>query len=112
MSEDMVRVYDFGTRRVTDMTARELAPGMVLTKVDGVEGEVWVEISQLPHGEFRLPPLTGEQQARVRRIRQSLSEVTAGTVEDWEGGLPRRASRTGPERLGGHCSSLRALHRR
>ena len=39
----MVRVYDAAAREVVWMAQRELSPGMVEARVEGVEGLVWVE---------------------------------------------------------------------
>ena len=89
MSEHMVRVYDSETRQVTNMPARELAPGMILARVEGVEGEVWVESSRLRLAPHQHPPFAGERLARVRRLQQSLCEVDPRTAEEWEDGFRR-----------------------
>jgi hypothetical protein len=42
---ETVRVYDSKTRKVFTMPAAELAPDMVEAKIEGIEGTVWVSIS-------------------------------------------------------------------
>jgi hypothetical protein len=44
---EMVRVYDFETRKAISIPARELAAGMVKVTIQGREGEFWVEASKL-----------------------------------------------------------------
>src|SRR4051812_36903252 len=83
MLEPMVPVYDNNTRRVSRIPARELAPGMILATVEGVEGEVWVDMYQEPDGPILHPPFTGERLARVRRIWQEMRELSPMTLDDW-----------------------------
>jgi len=94
-AESSVWVYDFDTRRVTPMPARELAPGMIRARVEGIEGEVWVDGAQAKPAPLRHPPFTGERLARVRRLWQALEGVSPKSLAAWEVGFRRD---TNPDR--------------
>jgi hypothetical protein len=81
--ERTVRVYDPDTGLTTTIPARELAPGMVPTRVDGTEGEVWVPATHLKKGEYRHPEMP-QYRPLFRRLSETFAEVHPTTPEEWE----------------------------
>ena len=87
-----VRVYDFQTKALTSIPASELASGMVRATVEGIEGEVWVDASQVhaSQGEtsqFRHPPFSEPVRERLEIIRRTLADVSPQSLEEWENGF-------------------------
>jgi hypothetical protein len=92
---DRVRVFDFGTEQIITMPAAELAPGMVKARLEGIEGEVWIDSSHLKKNVFQHPPFDEEVRNHLREIKSALDEVYPMSLEQWEDGF--RRDRT-PER--------------
>lgn len=86
---DMARVYDLKTEKITEMPLCELAPGMMMMHVHGVEGVVWVKAGQVPDTpeEPRHPPFEGDLGATVRDVYKTLRGVMSMTFEEWEYGF-------------------------
>jgi hypothetical protein len=89
MAEGKVRVYDPRTRRLITIPARELAPGMVRTRVEGVAGDVWLEASRVPRPPVRHPPFGEAVRPPLRHIWDTLYDALPQTVEEWEDGFRR-----------------------
>jgi hypothetical protein len=89
MDGQTVRVLDLRTHRLITIPARELAPGMVRARVEGIEGDVWVDASQVRQGSVRQPPFGEDVLRVVRHIRDALLDVVPMTVEEWEDGFRR-----------------------
>jgi len=90
-----VSVYDFETQTFSTIPAAELAPGMVCVRIDGVEGDVWVDGAQLPLNSHQHPPFDEEIRDLLRQIQAALDEVYPMSLEGWEDGFRRDHS---PER--------------
>jgi len=86
---DWVRVYDFQSKTMHQMPARELAPGMVRTNIIGVCDDCWVDPNQLTRGEYRHPPFTDEQRKVMAKLHEILHEVYPISIEEWEDGFRR-----------------------
>jgi hypothetical protein len=86
---EMVRVYDFETKKVTNIPAPELAPGMLRVQLTDREGEFWVDASQLkksPPQDFEFGP---EFLEVFEFLSETLEEVYPQTVEEWADGFRR-----------------------
>ncbi|MBW3622813.1 MAG: hypothetical protein KY468_05320 [Armatimonadetes bacterium] len=79
-----VRIYDPDNRSLSEIPAEELAPGMIRVEVEGIEGEVWADVSRLRKSDYRHPPFTEEIRDYLREIRQKLDEVYPLSLEEWE----------------------------
>jgi hypothetical protein len=87
---DTVRVYDPDTRLVTTIPARELAPGMVRSRVTGVDGVVWLPEAVLRRGGIRHGAMP-RFRPLFRRLSETFAEVHPITPEQWEDGFRRDA---------------------
>jgi hypothetical protein len=88
---DTVRVFDFATKKVTTIPTCELAPGMVSMKIEGMEGEYFVDAgaAQLVKGEIIHPPFSEEVRDYFRSFAATFADVHPMTVEEWEDGFRR-----------------------
>ena len=85
-----VRVFDIEKGEVRTMPAQELAPGMVPARVEGIEGEVWVDARQVREfPRHRHARFTGEPLRKIRRIQALLEEVDPLSLEEWVDGFRR-----------------------
>lgn len=92
MAEKTVRVLDSQTGKIISIPASELAPGMVLARMDSPEGdlgEVYVDASTVETAPLRHPPFDDNGREFLRRLAYHLAEVCPRTVEDWEDGFRR-----------------------
>jgi hypothetical protein len=90
MPERTVRLYDFRTKQLTKIPARELAPGMVRARITGIDGEVFVDAAQvLRGGEVRHPPFPDAVREQLRRLYETFQDVYPKTLEEWEDGFRR-----------------------
>jgi hypothetical protein len=89
---EMVRVYDFETKKVASIPARELASGMVKVSIQGREGEFWVEASQLKPSPPRHSEFGPEYKQVFRYLSDVLCNVYPLSVEEWEDGFRRDAN--------------------
>jgi hypothetical protein len=88
MATEKVRVFDCHTGTLTTIPASELAPGMIRVQIQGIEGDVWVDASQLQAGgELRHPPLPEPARAAMGRLRETFADVYPRTPEEWEDGF-------------------------
>jgi hypothetical protein len=80
------KVYDLDTKTITEMPVSELAPGMALAQVVGVEGPVWVDATKLTTGGTNLlhPPFPPEMRQETARIARILKEVDPRSAADME----------------------------
>lgn len=91
--EAAVHVYDFATRRVATMPTNELAPGMALAKVQGVDGHVWVDMTQAKPGtNYFHPSFPPETRRQIAWIADVLKDVHPLSLHDWEDGFRRDLS--------------------
>jgi hypothetical protein len=78
----VVRVYDFGTKKVSEIPRSEIAPSYVLARIEGVEGTVYVDIreiqssSQPVHGG-----LSGEFERAIRYCMKLEGDADPTTFE-------------------------------
>ena len=91
MQRTLIRVFNLETHAVTLMPADELAPGMVRARVEGVDGDVWIDSAGLHPGEYRHPPFSPPVREQLRLIHEALDEVYPQSVEEWEDGFRRDA---------------------
>lgn len=89
MAERTVRTYDFDTGVITRIPARELAPGMILAKVEGIEGEVWVSARELEISACasKHPPFCAEVVKMLRAMHKVLKTVYPVSFKAWEKGF-------------------------
>jgi hypothetical protein len=93
--QEAVRVYDLETKTITTIPAQELAPGMIRAKVEGIEGEVFIEAAQMGETPYRQPPFSEGIRKRLEEIRNTFVEVRPLSLEEWEDGFRRD---TNPEK--------------
>ena len=107
---EMVRVYDFETKKVTNIPAPELAPGMLRVQLTDREGEFWVDATQLkksPHQHFEFGP---EFLEVYKFLSETLAEVYPQTVEEWADGFRRDANpKAGNRNLGENRECFHSL---
>ena len=87
----MVPFYDVASRKVIRIPKKELAPGCVLAKVEGigVEEPVWVAGDQLQPGPVRNTSFSEEVREYIRQIQTTFAEHRPISVEEWEDGFRR-----------------------
>lgn len=51
--EEKVRILDSKTNKLYWIPAKELAPGMISTKIKGIEGVVWMEATMLVQNDYQ-----------------------------------------------------------
>ncbi len=95
-NSNMVDVYDFKTKTVSRIPARELAPYMVRANIEGVDavdGPVWVDAremeTEVSDGLFQHPTFDRGLRDLLREIRHSLWEVRPLSLQEWEDGFRR-----------------------
>ena len=81
-----VRVYDFKTKKITEIPAAELAPCMVLACIEGV-GEVYIEAAQSKRAASHKHPPLAEYREIFGMIKANVDEVFPKTLEEWEDGF-------------------------
>jgi hypothetical protein len=77
MALTTVRVFDFDTRQVTTIPASELASGMILARVQGIEGQVFVNAAQGKEGRFCHPPFPDPVRELLVQMHLDLNLVGA-----------------------------------
>jgi hypothetical protein len=87
--KETVRVYDFATGSVVTIPAAELAPGMVRARVEGIDGEVWIDGSTLASGQHQHPHFEGERKELMQVFAEVFADVYPKTPEEWEDGFRR-----------------------
>ena len=87
----MARVYDVETRSLYQIPDAELAPGMLQTRVQGIDGTVWVDASQLRRGEPKYFQFGEDLRDDIRAIKATFDEVYPQSLEEWEDGFRRDA---------------------
>ena len=91
--EGTAKVYDFATKKVTEMPTCELAAGMAIAQVAGVEGPVWVDMTQAKlNTQYFHPPFPKEMRQQIAWIADTLGEVQPMSLDDWEDGFRRDCS--------------------
>src|SRR5579859_6454878 len=89
---EMVRVYDCDTKKVTNIPACELAPGMLKVQLTDREGEFWVDASQLKQSSPQQFEFGPEFLEVFEFLSETLAEVYPQTVEEWADGFRRDAN--------------------
>lgn len=84
-----VRIFDFHTKTLTEIPESELAPGFVRAKVDGVDGEVYIDSSSGTKSDFRHPPFDAETGEVFAEFADIFAAVFPMTVDEWEDGFRR-----------------------
>src|SRR5438105_5018505 len=89
MADKMVRVYDPESKRTITISARELAPGMILTRTEGEAEDVWKDASTLTAGgPVRHPPLP-DSRPIFEWFSRLFATAMPQTPEQWEIGFRR-----------------------
>ena len=86
---DVVRFYDFESRGVVELPAENIKPEYMQAYVDGVEGVVWVDSTQVKQAEIRHPPFDEEVRDYIRHIAETFAEHRDLSIEQWEEGFRR-----------------------
>lgn len=88
---ELVPFYDVADRRVIRIPRKELAPGCVLAKIDGigVEEPVWVAGDQLQPGPLQHPPFDEEVRTIIGQVHAAFAEHRPLTLDEWEEGFRR-----------------------
>jgi len=86
---EMVPFFDVASRRVVQIPASELRPGVVQARIQGIEGLVWLLPDQLLPGEVKHPPFDEGVRAYIRQIREAFAEHRPLSFEEWEDGFRR-----------------------
>ena len=90
MTQGTVNVLDLDTNAITTIPAGELAEGMLRARMEGIDGEIWVEASKLKSGgPLRHPPFEEDLRDILRRLGQTFADVCPRTLEEWEDELRR-----------------------
>lgn len=90
LSRPPVRIYDFATKKITEIPLSELPPGLVSAQVDGVEGLVWIDPVHLePNTQYFHPPFPPAVRREIGRIAEALQEVVPMSQQEWEDGIRR-----------------------
>jgi hypothetical protein len=90
-----IRYFDADTKKVVRIPARELAPDAVLSRVAGIEGEVWTQPSdgkQAADGEpngFKHSPFNESVRIYIEQIQAAFAEHYPLTFDEWEDGFRR-----------------------
>jgi Glu-tRNA(Gln) amidotransferase subunit E-like FAD-binding protein len=90
--EKMVRVYDMDTKKVTNIPASELAPGMIRIQFRDQEGEYWVEAAKLKKSSPKQFDFGQEYIEVFEFLSETLAEVYPQTIEEWADGFRRDAN--------------------
>jgi hypothetical protein len=96
MGSDMVPFFDFESGRLVRIPARELRPGVVQARIEGIDELVWVLPEQLKPGELKHPPFSPEVRAVIEQIQHAFAEPRPLSLEEWEDGF-RRDTNPGSE---------------
>lgn len=92
---EVVPFYDVPSRKVVRIPIRELRPGAVQARVQGIEELVWLLPDQLQQGPIRHPPFDEGIRDYIRQIHRAFAEHRSLSFEEWEEGFRRDAN---PER--------------
>ena len=87
-SGNLVRVYDFETKRMSEIPAAELASDMMLANIEGL-GSAYVKPMQLKPGDYQHPPFQEGVRDYFRALKRDLDEIYPKTLEEWEDGFRR-----------------------
>ncbi len=82
-----VQVYDFKTKQVTEMPLEELAPGYVKARIQGIEGEYFVNAADAKIGEYKHPEFGKERKEEMEKLVDIFHEVYSLTAQQWEDGF-------------------------
>ena len=85
---NVVRVYDFETKRMSEIPAAELASDMLLANIEGL-GVAYVRSMQLKLGDYKHPPFQEGVRDFLRAIKRDLDEIYPLTLAQWEDGFRR-----------------------
>ena len=89
VGEPHVQVYDGTTGILSTIPTRELAPGMMRVKMEGVKGDCWVRPDQIHQSPYQHPPFDEGMRLSLHRIKEGLDEVYPLSLEEWEDGFRR-----------------------
>ena len=85
---NLVRVYDFETKRMSEIPAADLASDMMLANIGGL-GSAYVRSMQLKLGDYQHPPFQEGVRDYFRALKRDLDEIYPLTLEQWEDGFRR-----------------------
>lgn len=85
-----VNLYDFRSKKITTIPAAELAPGLVRAKVNGVDGEVYVDAADALENCVaicRHPPFPAEYCHIFEKFAEVFRDVYPITAAEWADGF-------------------------
>ncbi len=80
-----VQFFDVDGGRVVNIPACELASGAVLSRVDGVDGDVWLLPNKPDHAKH--PPFNESVRIYIRQIQAAFVEHNPLSFDEWEYGF-------------------------
>ena len=89
MVENTVPFYDFKTKKITQIPASELTPGLVQVKIQGTNEVVWADIRNIKLSPVRHPPFDERGMELIRKIEATFREFHPIPVEEWSQGFRR-----------------------
>jgi hypothetical protein len=84
-----VPYYDMKTKKIIQIPASELAPGLVQVRFQGTDQVVWADLEQLQLSSIRHPPFDEKIMKAIREIEKLFREVHPLSVVEWANGFRR-----------------------
>jgi hypothetical protein len=105
---ELVPFYDVGTRKVIRIPRKELAPGCMLVRIQGigVDEPVWAAGVQYQPGPLLHPPFDEDVRKYIRQIQSAFAEHRPISVEEWEDGFRRDRNPTQEIALWMHAATI------
>jgi hypothetical protein len=86
-SASTVRLFDYETQQVRLIPASELAEGWMKVRIQGLDGEYWVDASKTKPSPIRHANLSPDAKARVVTLLAQFGEAFPLPVGEWEQGF-------------------------
>lgn len=85
---DTVRVFDPATGQISIIPASELASGMILARIEGMKGTVYIDAASL-HLDPETAPhdLSPGQMAKIRVLHEIIQDVCGMDLSEWISGF-------------------------
>lgn len=88
-SSETVPYYDIKTKKIVQIPASELAPGLVQVRFQGSDQVVWADLEQLKLSPIRHPPFDEKITKAIEEIEKIFREVHPLSVVEWANGFRR-----------------------
>lgn len=86
---ETVPYYDIKTKKIIQIPASELAPGLVQVRFQGSDQIVWADLEQLKLSPIRHPPFDEKIMRAIEEIEETFREVHPLSVVEWANGFRR-----------------------